>query len=182
MCIRDRCICGAVVDRIALRKHLSSAEVDLIFTQSWSVVGSISKIYEETKCVICKKSVRENAYKCQCGSVMHLNCGEFSFACSQCSIPIEIKTECCRKSISKESYSQMLIQKSSEKKSTNSLNVRCICDREVDKFTLRKYFNEGDIDNIFAQMQYNSMQALSLIHICRCRRYSVCRSRWSPYH
>eukprot|EP00826_Nyctotherus_ovalis_P027020 TRINITY_DN21075_c0_g1_i1.p1 TRINITY_DN21075_c0_g1~~TRINITY_DN21075_c0_g1_i1.p1 ORF type:complete len:155 (-),score=25.44 TRINITY_DN21075_c0_g1_i1:10-474(-) len=22
---------------------------------------------------------------------------------------------------------------------------------------------------------------LSLIHICRCRRYAVCRSRWSPY-
>eukprot|EP00826_Nyctotherus_ovalis_P016873 TRINITY_DN14921_c0_g1_i2.p2 TRINITY_DN14921_c0_g1~~TRINITY_DN14921_c0_g1_i2.p2 ORF type:complete len:102 (+),score=22.40 TRINITY_DN14921_c0_g1_i2:66-371(+) len=25
-------------------------------------------------------------------------------------------------------------------------------------------------------------QQLSLIHICRCRRYAVCRSRWSPYH
>eukprot|EP00826_Nyctotherus_ovalis_P033135 TRINITY_DN26735_c0_g2_i1.p1 TRINITY_DN26735_c0_g2~~TRINITY_DN26735_c0_g2_i1.p1 ORF type:complete len:187 (+),score=36.34 TRINITY_DN26735_c0_g2_i1:150-710(+) len=25
-------------------------------------------------------------------------------------------------------------------------------------------------------------QLLSLIHICRCRRYAVCRSRWSPYH
>eukprot|EP00826_Nyctotherus_ovalis_P027855 TRINITY_DN21826_c0_g1_i1.p2 TRINITY_DN21826_c0_g1~~TRINITY_DN21826_c0_g1_i1.p2 ORF type:complete len:134 (-),score=4.25 TRINITY_DN21826_c0_g1_i1:10-411(-) len=25
-------------------------------------------------------------------------------------------------------------------------------------------------------------QYLSLIHICRCRRYAVCRSRWSPYH
>ena len=23
---------------------------------------------------------------------------------------------------------------------------------------------------------------LSLIHISRCRRYAVCRSRWSPYH
>ena len=23
---------------------------------------------------------------------------------------------------------------------------------------------------------------LSLIHISRCRRYSLCRSRWSPYH
>eukprot|EP00826_Nyctotherus_ovalis_P052016 TRINITY_DN6547_c0_g1_i10.p1 TRINITY_DN6547_c0_g1~~TRINITY_DN6547_c0_g1_i10.p1 ORF type:complete len:196 (-),score=27.66 TRINITY_DN6547_c0_g1_i10:16-603(-) len=27
-----------------------------------------------------------------------------------------------------------------------------------------------------------SIQSLSLIHICRCRRYAVCRSRWSPYH
>jgi len=25
-------------------------------------------------------------------------------------------------------------------------------------------------------------QELSLIHISRCRRYAVCRSRWSPYH
>ena len=24
--------------------------------------------------------------------------------------------------------------------------------------------------------------SLSLIHIWRCRRYAVCRSRWSPYH
>ena len=23
---------------------------------------------------------------------------------------------------------------------------------------------------------------LSLIHICRCRRSTLCRSRWSPYH
>ena len=25
-------------------------------------------------------------------------------------------------------------------------------------------------------------QVLSLIHICRCRRSTLCRSRWSPYH
>eukprot|EP00826_Nyctotherus_ovalis_P032237 TRINITY_DN26000_c0_g1_i1.p1 TRINITY_DN26000_c0_g1~~TRINITY_DN26000_c0_g1_i1.p1 ORF type:complete len:102 (-),score=17.88 TRINITY_DN26000_c0_g1_i1:9-314(-) len=28
----------------------------------------------------------------------------------------------------------------------------------------------------------NFILTLSLIHICRCRRYAVCRSRWSPYH
>ena len=27
-----------------------------------------------------------------------------------------------------------------------------------------------------------TVYCLSLIHICRCRRYSLCRSRWSPYH
>ena len=27
-----------------------------------------------------------------------------------------------------------------------------------------------------------SVSLLSLIHIWRCRRYAVCRSRWSPYH
>eukprot|EP00826_Nyctotherus_ovalis_P046272 TRINITY_DN5207_c0_g2_i1.p1 TRINITY_DN5207_c0_g2~~TRINITY_DN5207_c0_g2_i1.p1 ORF type:complete len:157 (+),score=52.94 TRINITY_DN5207_c0_g2_i1:67-537(+) len=30
---------------------------------------------------------------------------------------------------------------------------------------------------VFKAVQNN----LSLIHICRCRRYAVCRSRWSPY-
>eukprot|EP00826_Nyctotherus_ovalis_P015919 TRINITY_DN14569_c0_g2_i2.p1 TRINITY_DN14569_c0_g2~~TRINITY_DN14569_c0_g2_i2.p1 ORF type:complete len:358 (-),score=111.30 TRINITY_DN14569_c0_g2_i2:20-1093(-) len=29
---------------------------------------------------------------------------------------------------------------------------------------------------------YFTTNVLSLIHICRCRRYAVCRSRWSPYH
>eukprot|EP00826_Nyctotherus_ovalis_P007911 TRINITY_DN12035_c0_g1_i7.p1 TRINITY_DN12035_c0_g1~~TRINITY_DN12035_c0_g1_i7.p1 ORF type:complete len:112 (-),score=20.49 TRINITY_DN12035_c0_g1_i7:25-360(-) len=28
----------------------------------------------------------------------------------------------------------------------------------------------------------HTIKKLSLIHICRCRRYAVCRSRWSPYH
>ena len=28
----------------------------------------------------------------------------------------------------------------------------------------------------------HSLSLLSLIHIWRCRRYAVCRSRWSPYH
>eukprot|EP00826_Nyctotherus_ovalis_P052293 TRINITY_DN6609_c0_g1_i2.p2 TRINITY_DN6609_c0_g1~~TRINITY_DN6609_c0_g1_i2.p2 ORF type:complete len:117 (+),score=1.45 TRINITY_DN6609_c0_g1_i2:159-509(+) len=41
---------------------------------------------------------------------------------------------------------------------------------------------------LFNELPYEftlSMQGvlgLSLIHICRCRRYAVCRSRWSPYH
>eukprot|EP00826_Nyctotherus_ovalis_P022356 TRINITY_DN17364_c0_g1_i1.p1 TRINITY_DN17364_c0_g1~~TRINITY_DN17364_c0_g1_i1.p1 ORF type:complete len:269 (+),score=59.01 TRINITY_DN17364_c0_g1_i1:65-871(+) len=32
-----------------------------------------------------------------------------------------------------------------------------------------------------AELTYSEKE-LSLIHICRCRRYAVCRSRWSPYH
>eukprot|EP00826_Nyctotherus_ovalis_P027790 TRINITY_DN21751_c0_g1_i4.p1 TRINITY_DN21751_c0_g1~~TRINITY_DN21751_c0_g1_i4.p1 ORF type:complete len:103 (+),score=29.15 TRINITY_DN21751_c0_g1_i4:84-392(+) len=31
----------------------------------------------------------------------------------------------------------------------------------------------------FDTLSNNSVR-LSLIHICRCRRYAVCRSRWSP--
>ena len=29
---------------------------------------------------------------------------------------------------------------------------------------------------------YSSLYILSLIHIWRCRRSTLCRSRWSPYH
>eukprot|EP00826_Nyctotherus_ovalis_P029669 TRINITY_DN23525_c0_g1_i2.p2 TRINITY_DN23525_c0_g1~~TRINITY_DN23525_c0_g1_i2.p2 ORF type:complete len:150 (-),score=62.76 TRINITY_DN23525_c0_g1_i2:15-464(-) len=39
-----------------------------------------------------------------------------------------------------------------------------------DKVSVHILFNETLIYNI----------KLSLIHICRCRRYAVCRSRWSP--
>jgi ABC-type Fe3+-siderophore transport system permease subunit len=36
---------------------------------------------------------------------------------------------------------------------------------------------------LFAMFDHESVdQRLSLIHIRRCRRYAVCRSRWSPYH
>eukprot|EP00826_Nyctotherus_ovalis_P022774 TRINITY_DN17591_c0_g1_i6.p1 TRINITY_DN17591_c0_g1~~TRINITY_DN17591_c0_g1_i6.p1 ORF type:complete len:205 (-),score=32.39 TRINITY_DN17591_c0_g1_i6:14-628(-) len=39
---------------------------------------------------------------------------------------------------------------------------------------------DGQVNYVeFAEM---IVQTLSLIHICRCRRYAVCRSRWSPYH
>eukprot|EP00826_Nyctotherus_ovalis_P017982 TRINITY_DN1532_c0_g2_i3.p1 TRINITY_DN1532_c0_g2~~TRINITY_DN1532_c0_g2_i3.p1 ORF type:complete len:414 (-),score=74.34 TRINITY_DN1532_c0_g2_i3:16-1158(-) len=34
----------------------------------------------------------------------------------------------------------------------------------------------------FVKRKNAMTEKLSLIHICRCRRYAVCRSRWSPYH
>eukprot|EP00826_Nyctotherus_ovalis_P027487 TRINITY_DN21484_c0_g1_i1.p1 TRINITY_DN21484_c0_g1~~TRINITY_DN21484_c0_g1_i1.p1 ORF type:complete len:105 (-),score=24.91 TRINITY_DN21484_c0_g1_i1:23-337(-) len=37
-----------------------------------------------------------------------------------------------------------------------------------------------DILNYFGKREEQRM--LSLIHICRCRRYAVCRSRGSPKH
>eukprot|EP00826_Nyctotherus_ovalis_P038018 TRINITY_DN3526_c0_g6_i1.p1 TRINITY_DN3526_c0_g6~~TRINITY_DN3526_c0_g6_i1.p1 ORF type:complete len:134 (+),score=24.31 TRINITY_DN3526_c0_g6_i1:25-402(+) len=44
-----------------------------------------------------------------------------------------------------------------------------------------------DIENNLGEVIMKSKEiiaevTLSLIHICRCRRYAVCRSRWSPYH
>eukprot|EP00826_Nyctotherus_ovalis_P013537 TRINITY_DN13682_c0_g1_i5.p1 TRINITY_DN13682_c0_g1~~TRINITY_DN13682_c0_g1_i5.p1 ORF type:complete len:206 (-),score=47.46 TRINITY_DN13682_c0_g1_i5:11-628(-) len=37
-------------------------------------------------------------------------------------------------------------------------------------------------DKSTSLLEQGKEQLLSLIHICRCRRYAVCRSRWSPYH
>eukprot|EP00826_Nyctotherus_ovalis_P017038 TRINITY_DN14979_c0_g2_i1.p4 TRINITY_DN14979_c0_g2~~TRINITY_DN14979_c0_g2_i1.p4 ORF type:complete len:100 (-),score=10.78 TRINITY_DN14979_c0_g2_i1:17-316(-) len=40
-------------------------------------------------------------------------------------------------------------------------------------------FGKLNLNEIIRKRSHNK---LSLIHICRCRRYAVCRSRWSPYH
>eukprot|EP00826_Nyctotherus_ovalis_P019577 TRINITY_DN16059_c0_g2_i1.p1 TRINITY_DN16059_c0_g2~~TRINITY_DN16059_c0_g2_i1.p1 ORF type:complete len:138 (-),score=21.31 TRINITY_DN16059_c0_g2_i1:18-431(-) len=37
-------------------------------------------------------------------------------------------------------------------------------------------------ESLFARLQRATVEDLSLIHICRCRRIERCRSRWSPYH
>eukprot|EP00826_Nyctotherus_ovalis_P062197 TRINITY_DN8957_c0_g1_i3.p1 TRINITY_DN8957_c0_g1~~TRINITY_DN8957_c0_g1_i3.p1 ORF type:complete len:103 (+),score=5.65 TRINITY_DN8957_c0_g1_i3:574-882(+) len=50
---------------------------------------------------------------------------------------------------------------------------------------LTKNFS-GSPDELFAlikiAIESNCPLELSLIHICRCRRSTLCRSRWSPYH
>eukprot|EP00826_Nyctotherus_ovalis_P021774 TRINITY_DN17095_c0_g1_i1.p1 TRINITY_DN17095_c0_g1~~TRINITY_DN17095_c0_g1_i1.p1 ORF type:complete len:209 (-),score=47.90 TRINITY_DN17095_c0_g1_i1:10-636(-) len=57
--------------------------------------------------------------------------------------------------------------------------------KEVDENTS---IIKREIDNKIAsqlKLLHKEMEEkykLSLIHICRCRRYAVCRSRWSPYH
>eukprot|EP00826_Nyctotherus_ovalis_P006150 TRINITY_DN11424_c0_g1_i7.p1 TRINITY_DN11424_c0_g1~~TRINITY_DN11424_c0_g1_i7.p1 ORF type:complete len:114 (+),score=14.79 TRINITY_DN11424_c0_g1_i7:181-522(+) len=49
---------------------------------------------------------------------------------------------------------------------------------EYNKSTLSHHLgNDYPLSSMFTSVLY-----LSLIHICRCRRYAVCRSRWSPYN
>eukprot|EP00826_Nyctotherus_ovalis_P009353 TRINITY_DN12464_c0_g1_i11.p1 TRINITY_DN12464_c0_g1~~TRINITY_DN12464_c0_g1_i11.p1 ORF type:complete len:452 (+),score=113.96 TRINITY_DN12464_c0_g1_i11:120-1475(+) len=50
-------------------------------------------------------------------------------------------------------------------------------------FYIYKLFPETNYRHIVpgTNPMYSAL-ILSLIHICRCRRYAVCRSRWSPYH
>eukprot|EP00826_Nyctotherus_ovalis_P016519 TRINITY_DN14785_c0_g1_i11.p3 TRINITY_DN14785_c0_g1~~TRINITY_DN14785_c0_g1_i11.p3 ORF type:complete len:162 (-),score=37.08 TRINITY_DN14785_c0_g1_i11:16-501(-) len=42
--------------------------------------------------------------------------------------------------------------------------------------------DERELKSLIRMEIINCLLMLSLIHICRCRRYAVCRSRWSPYH
>ena len=49
--------------------------------------------------------------------------------------------------------------------------------------TTRAFLNFPPVLEVFGQLQTSLVVLeLSLIHIWRCRRYSLCRSRWSPYH
>ena len=45
---------------------------------------------------------------------------------------------------------------------------------------LNTLVDKGYLKQIVVDKQ--SFYDLSLIHICRCRRSTLCRSRWSPYH
>ena len=141
-----KCVCGDTQDRASLRKYFTDKEIDSVLNKD--------HFKSLPQCIICKKDVGESNYRCKCDAVMHLNCSEFSFSCNRCNRPIEVRTECCNKSISKESYSQMIIQKSSANKTYSSLYARCICDKQLDKLTLKKWFNESDIDNMHSQIQY----------------------------
>ena len=77
------------------------------------------------------------------------------------------------------------------------LSTLRILKESVNNRRLRKYFIippwHGDwehLDKLFHHIDimwrcfkcYLFQLYLSLIHIWRCRRYSLCRSRWSPYH
>ena len=44
------------------------------------------------------------------------------------------------------------------------------------------YFDLNTSNANLALEELESLPFLSLIHILRCRRMSMCRSRWSPYH
>eukprot|EP00826_Nyctotherus_ovalis_P024922 TRINITY_DN19235_c0_g1_i1.p1 TRINITY_DN19235_c0_g1~~TRINITY_DN19235_c0_g1_i1.p1 ORF type:complete len:150 (+),score=9.57 TRINITY_DN19235_c0_g1_i1:83-532(+) len=50
---------------------------------------------------------------------------------------------------------------------------------EESLFATNSEFQDAFGNTLLEQRQ---VLCLSLIHICRCRRYAVCRSRWSPYH
>eukprot|EP00826_Nyctotherus_ovalis_P055873 TRINITY_DN7469_c0_g1_i6.p1 TRINITY_DN7469_c0_g1~~TRINITY_DN7469_c0_g1_i6.p1 ORF type:complete len:308 (-),score=74.58 TRINITY_DN7469_c0_g1_i6:35-958(-) len=65
-------------------------------------------------------------------------------------------------------------------KGNNKLNMYSSCFDEIIKAD--PYFSTL-LREIKNEYEFTITElTLSLIHICRCRRYAVCRSRWSPYH
>eukprot|EP00826_Nyctotherus_ovalis_P037617 TRINITY_DN3442_c0_g2_i9.p1 TRINITY_DN3442_c0_g2~~TRINITY_DN3442_c0_g2_i9.p1 ORF type:complete len:284 (+),score=12.12 TRINITY_DN3442_c0_g2_i9:113-964(+) len=51
-----------------------------------------------------------------------------------------------------------------------------------DQYNRKNHMHSQSLHRVFNKKKVVILQKLSLIHICRCRRYAVCRSRWSPYH
>eukprot|EP00826_Nyctotherus_ovalis_P021220 TRINITY_DN1680_c0_g1_i15.p2 TRINITY_DN1680_c0_g1~~TRINITY_DN1680_c0_g1_i15.p2 ORF type:complete len:110 (+),score=31.34 TRINITY_DN1680_c0_g1_i15:102-431(+) len=53
-------------------------------------------------------------------------------------------------------------------------------ERELEEERMMRRRAESELDELKTMMR--TWYKLSLIHICRCRRSTLCRSRWSPYH
>eukprot|EP00826_Nyctotherus_ovalis_P006856 TRINITY_DN11673_c0_g1_i2.p1 TRINITY_DN11673_c0_g1~~TRINITY_DN11673_c0_g1_i2.p1 ORF type:complete len:315 (-),score=71.65 TRINITY_DN11673_c0_g1_i2:20-964(-) len=67
----------------------------------------------------------------------------------------------------------------SKERCVASVNGKGNCDlKKLLRVTRKNLSMTKEYNKIALSMMYK----LSLIHICRCRRYAVCRSRWSPYH
>ena len=52
----------------------------------------------------------------------------------------------------------------------------------ISSFQLKKENVIMTLNVLMTKHVLSTVVELSLIHIWRCRRYAVCRSRWSPYH
>ena len=61
----------------------------------------------------------------------------------------------------------------------NTINNSSACTGYSDFTAQSTTLAQGSAYNVTVVPTVNG---LSLIHILRCRRYAVCRSRWSPYH
>eukprot|EP00826_Nyctotherus_ovalis_P035597 TRINITY_DN3069_c0_g5_i1.p1 TRINITY_DN3069_c0_g5~~TRINITY_DN3069_c0_g5_i1.p1 ORF type:complete len:198 (-),score=25.01 TRINITY_DN3069_c0_g5_i1:18-611(-) len=66
--------------------------------------------------------------------------------------------------------------KSNRRISENTLRLQ---DKRIVKVNHPKFIHTTRVSK---HVNIYYLRDLSLIHICRCRRYAVCRSRWSPYH
>eukprot|EP00826_Nyctotherus_ovalis_P038761 TRINITY_DN3652_c0_g1_i1.p1 TRINITY_DN3652_c0_g1~~TRINITY_DN3652_c0_g1_i1.p1 ORF type:complete len:335 (-),score=67.29 TRINITY_DN3652_c0_g1_i1:20-1024(-) len=69
----------------------------------------------------------------------------------------------------------------------NECDIRLLAVKEKYRERVILLYNKVSAENKNKEMvnsntSYKEDKFLSLIHICRCRRSTLCRSRWSPYH
>ena len=58
-----------------------------------------------------------------------------------------------------------------------------ICIKFCPVVGVAKFWTAVDVDDVITCNNFwRAVKGLSLIHIWRCRRSTLCRSRWSPYH
>eukprot|EP00826_Nyctotherus_ovalis_P004398 TRINITY_DN10949_c0_g2_i1.p1 TRINITY_DN10949_c0_g2~~TRINITY_DN10949_c0_g2_i1.p1 ORF type:complete len:132 (-),score=17.02 TRINITY_DN10949_c0_g2_i1:27-398(-) len=112
-----------------------------------------------------RSSAASDVYKRQFfNSSLRSSFSSFRFFCDSISIAFDDSSLC------------LLVLLTSQTYSIKSLSCSLRCSDIIScnfLFSLHKFFSFSS---------YNEASFLSLIHICRCRRYAVCRSRWSPYH
>eukprot|EP00826_Nyctotherus_ovalis_P027476 TRINITY_DN21478_c0_g1_i1.p1 TRINITY_DN21478_c0_g1~~TRINITY_DN21478_c0_g1_i1.p1 ORF type:complete len:105 (-),score=10.50 TRINITY_DN21478_c0_g1_i1:11-325(-) len=63
--------------------------------------------------------------------------------------------------------------------------LKAVCHKQLEEFEAASRCYHEVCNGLIAKAEVKPVSYLlylSLIHICRCRRYAVCRSRWSPYH
>ena len=70
--------------------------------------------------------------------------------------------------------------RTNEKITASEVRVISSTGKQLGIISIREALNQAE-DEGFDLVEV-SPEALSLIHICRCRRRLRCRSRWSPYH
>eukprot|EP00826_Nyctotherus_ovalis_P060930 TRINITY_DN8611_c0_g1_i1.p1 TRINITY_DN8611_c0_g1~~TRINITY_DN8611_c0_g1_i1.p1 ORF type:complete len:215 (+),score=27.43 TRINITY_DN8611_c0_g1_i1:30-674(+) len=76
----------------------------------------------------------------------------------------------------------ILLNREKRKHSSFSYYLKELLISTADKFVRDKFKKYKESNKPHLTRNARILGSLSLIHICRCRRYAVCRSRWSPYH
>eukprot|EP00826_Nyctotherus_ovalis_P030643 TRINITY_DN24465_c0_g1_i1.p2 TRINITY_DN24465_c0_g1~~TRINITY_DN24465_c0_g1_i1.p2 ORF type:complete len:238 (-),score=17.04 TRINITY_DN24465_c0_g1_i1:12-725(-) len=117
------------------------------------------------KCECCEKTVCG-----KCGEILFYK-GRYRYYCKGCLVPCNGK---CNQNSPKDQLVPCVICKKKFCESCNQCATCSTCN-SLCCLECRKACRE-------CKNAYCANCKLSLIHICRCRRYAVCRSRWSPYH
>eukprot|EP00826_Nyctotherus_ovalis_P029251 TRINITY_DN23084_c0_g1_i1.p1 TRINITY_DN23084_c0_g1~~TRINITY_DN23084_c0_g1_i1.p1 ORF type:complete len:213 (+),score=24.06 TRINITY_DN23084_c0_g1_i1:68-706(+) len=212
MCIRDRIMADCLVSKNDIAKAQSEMNSPLLVKRDPNkqrlqyIEKECSQIFL-LKCSMCTEDYNTSDRRpkllpcghntCEC-CLKRLLCSSAIFACHIC------KARCCSKDfpLSWPVLDLLSKLKRAEEKVERKAD-KCLCSREVSHYCRKhdeamcgycamKHIKDCERSKILelSEVSYfiertltkSKETLLSLIHICRCRRYAVCRSRWSPYH